>query len=104
MIAQGYYFTAGNKGYFYRSSAQRKTDSVIRAIIDAVGKARGAHPDTIERAKQDRPTLEDFRRRIDAVTLLEKYTDNGTHYFTISGKNFSAAFPEQDFYNEIITF
>jgi len=101
-MKQGFIFTAGNKEYFLVSAAQKKTDNVIRAIIEAVGTTKNICRDTIERAKADKATLADFRRRIDAATLQEKTTGNGTRYYTISGKNFSFNYPEADFANDVI--
>ena len=101
-MIKGYYFTHGNKGIFIRSDAQKKTDKIARAIIDAVAKNNPKiAPETIERAKTDRATLDDFKKRTDAATLEERTTANGYKYFNISGKNFTVSYPPEDFKNEI---
>lgn len=99
---KGYIFTHGRTEIFLITDAQRKTDNIARAIIDAVAAARNTPAEVIERAKADAATLADFKRRTDAATLEAKTTPNGTRFFTISGKNFSFNYPESDFYNDVI--
>ena len=103
-MKDGFLLTAGNKEYFLVTSTKKKTEKVIKAIIDNVGKYRNCCPETIERAKQDKYTIDDFRRRIDLATLQEKTTPNGTRYYTIAGKNFSFNYPEADFTNDVVVF
>lgn len=101
-MTKGFYFTHGKNGYFLKSDKTRKTDAVLIRLIEGIGKHRNANPDTIERAKTDRATLEDFRRRTDAATLEERTTAGGFTYYNISGKGFSVSFPPEDFQKEIV--
>lgn len=98
----GFYFTAGKHGYFLKSDNIRKTDTVLSRLIVGVGNHRHAAPELIERAKTDRATLDDFRRRTDAATLEERTTQSGNPYYIIRGKGFSVCLPFEDFKNEII--
>ena len=103
-MAKGFYFTQGNRGIFYRTDAQRKTDNIARAFIDAIGQINDRiAPETIERAKNDRGTLDDIKRRTDAATL-EKIDTGKIIFFKIYGKNFSCAFPVEDFEREVFVF
>lgn len=101
-MKKGFYFVQGNRGIFLATDAQRKTDNIARAIIDAIAAARNIPAETIERAKQDAPTLKDIKRRTDAATLEERTTDSGYKYFSIKGKYFCCNFPPEDFSREII--
>lgn len=101
-MRKGFYFTHGNRGIFLVTDAQRKTDSIARAIIDTIATVRIIPIETIERAKADAATLKDIKYRTTAATLEEITTENGYKYFSIKGKYFTANFPPEDFYKEII--
>lgn len=100
-MEKGFLFTAGNKQIFIKSELTRKTDTIARQIIDTIGELRNVPQETLERAKQDKATLEDFKRRTDKATL--EFKDTGKIvYYTITGKYFTENFPEKDFKESVI--
>lgn len=101
-MKKGFYFNQGKTEIFLITDAQRKTDSIARALIDTIATARNIAPEIIERAKADAPTLSDFKRRTDAATLEEKTTPSGSKFYTIKGKNFSFNYPAADFLHDVI--
>lgn len=99
----GYYMVTGNKAWFYRTDAQKKTKAVIHAFIDTIGTHRNVSADLIERCKKDKATIEDFKRRLTPATIEKKELPTITFY-TITGSNFTANYPENDFTDEVFVF
>lgn len=102
-MIHGYYMVTGNKAWFYRTNAQRKTKAVIDAFIDTIGSHRNAPADLIERCKADKATIEDFKKRLSPATIEKKSLPTVTFY-TISGNNFTENMPETDFNNSVFVF
>lgn len=102
-MIKGFYMTAGRKGYFYRTDNTKRTTTVINAFIETIATVNNRPQDLIDRAKKDKATQEDFRRRISAATLEKKETPT-IIFYTINGNNFTENFPEEDFNNEIVVF
>lgn len=100
-MQKGFLFTAGNKQIFIKSNLTRKTDTIAKQIIDTIGTLRNIPQETIERAKQDKATLEDFKKRTSQATLEMKDTGKIV-YYTITGKYFTENFPADDFKNDVI--
>ena len=103
-IMNGFLMTVGNKDYFLEAKTTKRTDKVCAAFIERIGTDRNKSRDLIERAKADKATLDDIRRRIDAATLSKRITDNGYEYFNISGKGFTCSFPTEDFIESVVVF
>lgn len=95
----GFSLIVKDKELFYKTTSTRKTKNVVYAFIDQLAKLNNIHPDVIARAKRDKPTIEDFKKRIHRAAI-EKHTS----YYTVTGENFSAAYPEEDFNNTVIIF
>lgn len=102
-MIKGFYMVAGRKGYFYRTDNTKRTTTVINAFIETIATTNNRPQDLIDRAKKDKATQEDFRRRISAATLEKKELPT-IIFYTINGNNFSENFPEEDFNNEIVVF
>ena len=97
----GFYFVMGNKGIFVTSNTTKRTDAIARKIIDVIGEVRNVPKETLERAKADKMTLADIKRRTTAATL-EHFETSKVEFYRISGKNFTENFPIEDFKNDII--
>lgn len=98
---QGFWFEIGRKGYFYEIDQHNITDKIVRKFINAVCDERGTGDSIRRKALYDKPTLEDFKRRIGRATLQYKDTDF-VEYYTVSGNGFTLNFPCEDFENEVI--
>lgn len=99
----GFLFEFGNHAIFYKHSGSNLTDNIVRAIINKVCDYRNVSDTIRETALQDRPTLDDFRRRISKATLTKVDTGK-VIYYSIKGKYFTMNFPEEDFAREVIVF
>lgn len=99
----GFYLVVGNKGYFQKSEAQNRTAAVVGNFIDKLAEIKGLAPELIAKAKADKVTLEDLRKRISPATLEQKSLSNG-YYFSINGAYFTESFPEEDFRQSVIVF
>ena len=104
MTMQGFLMTVGNKDYFLEADTTKRTDKICQAFIERIATDKGKCRELIDRAKADKATLEDFRRRIDAATLTKRTTDTGFVYFNIAGKDFSASYPTDEFCNTVVVF
>ena len=100
---KGYYLTVGNKGYFYKSDAAKRTAAVVNAFIDILAARRNLDPETVEKIKKDKATTDHIRRDITPAQIIKKDLETITFY-SITGPNFTANFPEADFNNDIILF
>ena len=100
----GFYMAFGHSEYFMESNSTKRTDKICRAFIERIGTDRNKSRDLIDRAKADKPTLNDFRRRIDSAVLKKTTKENGFTYYTISGEGFSFGYPVEDFMNDVIVF
>lgn len=100
---KGYYMAVGNKAYFYRTDAKKKTAAVINAFIDTIGTQKNLSIDLIEKCKQDKRTIDDMRYRLSPATIEKKELPTITFY-TITGNNFIENFPESDFNNMVFVF
>lgn len=102
-MKNGFVFNVGQKMIFIETSAKNKTDKLAYQIIDIIWEIRPfLSADTIERAKKDKPTLADIKRRTDRATLEKRVLQNGIIFYTIKGKNFTCSMPEKDFTNDVI--
>ena len=99
----GFLFEFGNHAVFYKHPGSNLTDNIVRAIINKVCDYRNVSDTIRETALQDRPTLDDFKRRISKATLTKNDTGKVV-YYTIKGKYFTLNFPEEDFIKEVIVF
>ena len=99
----GFYMVIGNKGYFLKTEAQNRTTAILAQFIDKMAEIKGLAPELVAKAKADKTTLEDLRKRINPATLEQKTLSNG-YYFNISGSYFSESFPEEDFRQSVIVF
>lgn len=102
-MIKGFYMAAGRKGYFYKTDSTKRTTAIINAFIETIATANNKPQELIDRAKADKMTQDDFRRRISAATLEKKELPT-VIFYTINGKNFIANFPAEDFNNEIVVF
>lgn len=98
-MESGFTLVFKDKELFYKTDCTRKTKAVIFAFIDQIAKLKNIHPDVIQRAKDDKATIEDFRKRIQHATI-----EDHTIYRTITGENFTANYPEDIFNNTVIIF
>lgn len=69
----GYIFNTPKYNIFLET-ANRRTDTTAAAILDIIGELYHSNPETIKRAKTDRATLDDIKKRLQPATM----TDNGT--------------------------
>ena len=97
----GFYFVMGNKGIFVTSNTTKRTDAIARKIIDIIGELRNVPKETLDRAKADKMTLDDIKRRTTAATL-EHFETSKIEFYRISGKNFTENFPVDDFEKDIV--
>lgn len=102
-MIKGFYMAAGRKGYFYKTDSTKRTTAIINAFIEAIATTNNRPQELIERAKADKATHEDIKRRI-APATIEKKDLPTIVFYTIAGKNFTENFPEEDFNNEIVVF
>ena len=100
----GFYMTLGNKGLFYESDGTNITDKVARAFINRICDYKDVGDAIRKKALYDKPTLHDFKRRIDKAIIEEHTTDSGYTYYSIKGNNFTACYPVPDFESDIIVF
>lgn len=96
----GFFYEYGNVVIFYKTDATYCTDKIVRKFINTFCDLRGIGDAIRQKALYDKPTLDDFRRRIDKAYLEEKDTGK-IIYYTISGKGFTLNFPEEDFKKEV---
>ena len=100
-IQTGFYFVAGNKGFFLESDASNITDNIARRFINAVCDFRNVGDKIRQSALYNADALKDFKRRITRATL--EHIDTGKiTYWSIRGHGFTENFPEEDFANDII--
>ena len=97
----GFFLEAGNRAIFFKTEGTNITDKVVRKFINTVCDMKGVGDNIRQSVLYDKPTLADFRRRINRV-VLEEVDNPGVHYFSIKGKNFTLNFPEDDFQREVI--
>ena len=102
-MIKGYYMVTGNKAWFYKTDAKKKTKAIIYAFIDTIGTHRNVSADLIERCKQDKRTIDDMRYRLSPATIEKKELPTITFY-TITGNNFIENFPESDFNDTVFIF
>ena len=100
----GFYMTVGDKGLFYKNDGTNITDKVARAFINAICDYKGIGDAIRKKSLYDKPTLTDFKRRIDKAIIEEHITDSGYTYCSIKGNNFTACYPVPDFESDIIVF
>lgn len=100
----GFVMEAKRHAFFYESDMTNLTDKIIRQFIKKIAEVNGASEAIRDTALYDEATLKDFRRRIDKATLTKKKLGNGKNFYTISEKEFSMNYPQEDFMNEVIVF
>lgn len=96
----GYFLTAGNKGFFLETNAKRKTAKVVDGMIDTIAKHRGLCEEWKARCKADTETRRRIAYEMSAATLDRMNTS--IEAYRISGENFSACYPADDFRREIV--
>lgn len=99
----GFYFTIGNLAFFLKSDAHNLTDKLIRKFINAFCDKQGVSDAIRQKSLYDKPTLEDFRRRISKCDLNHIDTGKIT-YWSITGRGMIVNYPEEDFKREVIVF
>lgn len=104
MITKGFLMTVGNKHYFMESDTTKRTDKVVEAFIERIGTDKGRCRDLIDRAKADRPTRADFRKRINAAAITKRTPDTGEEYFVVEGKGFYISYSVDSFCDTVIVF
>ena len=72
-MQKGFLFNTPNYNIFLVTSG-RRTDAAAAAVLDIIGELYHSNPDTLKRAKTDRATLEDVKKRMQPATM----TENGT--------------------------
>lgn len=87
----GFLMNIGNKDLFLISEKKNITDDIARAFINKICDIRNKPVELKERALNDKPTLNDFKRRIDKATLEHK-----TQYDSVVGKNFMLSIPNEE--------
>lgn len=100
----GFYMTMGNKGLFYESDGTNITDKVARAFINAICDYKEIGDAIRKKSLYDKPTLTEFKRRIDKAIIEERITDSGYKFYSIKGNNFTAIYPVDEFKEDIIVF
>ena len=96
----GFYFTVGNLAFFLKSDAHNLTDKLIRKFINALCDKKGVGDAIRQKSLYDKPTLEDFRRRISKCDLNHLDTGKVT-YWSITNSGMTASYPEEDFAKEV---
>lgn len=87
------------------SDSRNLTEKVIRKLINKVCDLKGAGDSIRQAALYDKDTLDDFRRRIEKVSVIQKTFDNGNKWYTIAGDDFQCNYPsEEEFNDEVIMF
>ena len=77
---RGYLYKDQLKGYGTQTSAKtlllitdaKRTDATARKVIDVIGDICKTKPETLERAKANKPTLKDIKNRMDSVLICEE--------------------------------
>lgn len=92
----GFLMNIGNKDLFLISEKKNITDDIARAFINKICDIRNKPVELKERALNDKPTLNDFKRRIDKATLEHKKTQNGYEYDSVVSKNFMLSIPNEE--------
>ena len=87
----GFLMNIGNKDLFLISEKKNITDDIARAFINKICDIRNKPVELKERALNDKPTLNDFKRRIDKATLEHK-----NEYDSVVGKNFMLSIPNEE--------
>ena len=96
--------TVGNKDYFLEANTTKRTDRICQAFIERIATDKNKSRELIDRAKADKATLDDFRRRIDAATLTKRTTETGFEYYNIAGKEFFINYPTEEFCDSVVVF
>ena len=72
-MTKGYlFYTPG--AIIYIETEKRRTDETARGALDILAAIYKSNADTLKRAKNDRTTLEDVKRRLQPYTLTETAT------------------------------
>ena len=87
----GFLMNIGNKDLFLISEKKNITDDIARAFINKICDIRNKPVELKERALNDKPTLNDCKRRIDKATLEHK-----NEYDSVVGKNFMLSIPNEE--------
>lgn len=95
-IYSGFLFEYKDKAVFLKSQKTLIRDDIVRIFINYLCDLRGVADNVRQAALYDKPTLQDFRRRVSRATLECKDTGN-IIFYTISGNGFTLNFPEDEF-------
>ena len=103
-MIKGYYMTVGNKGFFIRTDAEKRTKHIVQCMIQQIAIYRNLCQDWIDRLMQDKQTIDQIRQNMSPAIIKTVTTDNGYKYYSIVGEYFTCNFPEEDFDKDIIVF
>lgn len=92
----------GTKLYVMPTRNCNKSKKLTQTFIFRLGMHKGAHPVNISNCMNNEKYVAQIQYNLTFATLEQVTTENGYTYYKIYGKDFSYAFPPEDFKNDVV--
>ena len=92
----------GTKLYVMPTTNCNKSKKLTQTFIFRLGMHKGAHPVNISNCINNEKYVAQVQYNLTFGNLEERSLSNGTPYYIIYGKDFSYAFPPEDFKTDVV--